>query len=103
MPAKLSKLPNIGSQTELWLRAIGINSLADLEAMGATTPIADVVRTRMFVVDVDDWPAIVQAHGQFFGDVRPATTLVEVARLIEPGLLVEIEADAVMGAVHEND
>lgn len=60
--------------------------------------LSDVVRTRMFVVDVVDWPEIGRAHGECFGNVRPAATLVEVARLIEPELLVEIEADAVIGA-----
>jgi enamine deaminase RidA (YjgF/YER057c/UK114 family) len=58
----------------------------------------DVVRTRLFVTDIDTWPAIGEAHGEVFGDVRPASTMVEVDALVEPGLVVEIEAEAVVGA-----
>jgi len=66
-----------------------------LEKAGATA--ADVVRTRMFVIDIDKWQDIGRAHAEFFGEVRPATTMVEVSRLITPEALVEIEADAIVG------
>lgn len=56
----------------------------------------DVVRTRIFVTDIAQWEAVARAHGEVFGTVRPACTMVEVARLIDPALCVEIEADAMI-------
>ncbi len=77
------------AQTRVALAGIG----RALEQAGFT--LADVVRTRMFVTDIGRWEEVGRAHGEVFGDIRPATTMVQVAALIDPGMLVEIEADAV--------
>ncbi len=69
--------------------------IAALEQAGASAK--DVVRTRIFTTNIDQWQEIGRAHAEFFADVRPATTMVEVSRLIDPAMLVEIEADAVIG------
>lgn len=65
-----------------------------LRALGAEP--RHVVRTRTYVVDISQWEAIGRAHGEVFGDVRPATTMVQVAALIRPELLVEVEAEAII-------
>ena len=68
-----------------------------LEKAGAS--LGDVVRTRIFVTDIDRWEEIGRAHQEAFGEIMPATTRVEVSRLIDPRMLVEIEADAVVAKI----
>jgi enamine deaminase RidA (YjgF/YER057c/UK114 family) len=82
---------DIAAQTREALRRIAVA----LDQVGAR--LDDVVRTRMFVTDIGRWAEVGRAHGEVFGSIRPATSMVEVSRLIDPALLVEIEADAVVG------
>lgn len=88
---KLVGLGDAGAQT----RQVLANIRAALERAGAG--LEHVVRTRIYVTDISGWEAIGRAHGEVFGAIRPATAMVEVSALVDPGMLVEIEADAYVG------
>jgi len=74
-------------------------ALANIEAALAQVGarLADVVRTRMFVTDISQWEAVGRAHGEVFADIRPVTAMLEVSALLDPRMMVEIEADAFIG------
>ena len=88
---KVVGVGDAAAQTRYALQKIG----RALEAAGVT--FTDVVRTRTFVTDISQWEAIGRVHGEYFCDIRPAATMVEVSKLIDPDHLVEIEVDAFVG------
>jgi enamine deaminase RidA (YjgF/YER057c/UK114 family) len=82
--------PSVGEQTRRSLQIIR----AAIEALGGS--MENVIRTRMFVTDVSKWEEVAQVHGEVFGNIRPATAIVEVAKLIDAAAKIEIEADAIV-------
>jgi len=87
------KVVGVGDAYAQTKRCLAIIEKA-LQDAGAT--LEDVVRTRIFVTDIGQWEAVGRAHGEVFGEIFPATTMVEVSALIDPDMLVEIEADAIV-------
>lgn len=82
--------PSVEAQARRSLQIIK----AAIEALGGR--MEQVIRTRMYCVDVSQWQEVAKAHGEIFGDIRPATTIVQVPKLIDDGALIEIEADAIV-------
>jgi enamine deaminase RidA (YjgF/YER057c/UK114 family) len=85
-----------GADAALQTREIFVRLAAALEQAGAS--LADVVRTRIYLKNINDFDAVGRVHGEFFGAIRPATTAVEVSALAAPDMLVEIDVDAIIGS-----
>jgi len=80
-----------------YIQTIQILKTIEKAILEADASMKDVVRTRIYVTNIEDWEKIGRAHGEYFKNIKPATTMVEVSKLIEPEILVEIEALAIVG------
>lgn len=86
----------VAAKGNAYMQTRTVLSIIEKALNNAGASLGNVIRTRMFVTDISRWEEIGRAHGEFFKDIRPATTMVEVKALIDPDLLVEIECDAIV-------
>lgn len=93
---------NLVGEGDAYQQAVFICQKIEKSLIAAGASMTDVIRTRIYVTDVSLWQAAAKAHAEFFGEIRPANTLVEVSGLVGPGYLVEIEADALISEVRQS-